>query len=307
MLIEEINPSPNPKRFSNKKYLTIITLYTTHIMTTTAFLHEFDATVIEHGIISISNRLKEGIDQKDLTKIGRALCTYAYIKEEIPIELSKKHKLPPKVVAAEKLMLAWQQSLYVGDSADIYDEQYDTFYEGKITSRTGNIISVHFLGWKGFDIDVDITVTPIYPINTITVPKRKASDGLVNTATQQSSAIIEPTEVVDEAEIKPTITTASGRTVKLKMAPIAEVKPVRDPNKKKETILELDGRECNTDDNEFLCFECGFLEHPAKSDMVLCDGACLRTAHYLCLSPVDKKSYDSLVRKVFMVILSIEI
>ena len=100
-------------------------------MTTSAFLHEFDATVIEHGIISISNRLEEGIDQKDLTKIGRALCTYAYIKEEIPIELSKKHKLPPKVVAAEKLMLAWQQSLYVGDSADIYDEQYDTFYEGK--------------------------------------------------------------------------------------------------------------------------------------------------------------------------------
>ena len=274
----------------------------------TGFLREFDATVLEQGVISISNRLDEGINQNDISMIGKALCTFAYISQEIPIELSKKYALASKITRAEKLVRSWQQSLAVGSTADVYDAQYDAFYAGKITSRTGNNISIHFLGWKGFDLDVDITETPIYPMHTITVAKRKPGDksssssSLLSPSVEEDSSeqkVVEEETAVD-AE-KPTIITTSGRCVKLKIAPVAEVKPVRDPNKKKETILELDGRECNTDDNEFLCFECGYLEHPELSEMVLCDGPCLRTAHYACLNPVDKKRFDTLVREYIYV------
>ena len=268
----------------------------------TGLLHEFDATLLEQGVNSISNRLDEGITQNDLSMIGKALCTFAYIHQEIPTELVKKYALLSKVKTAEKLVLAWKLKLAPDNFADVYDSQYDAFYAGKIISRTGNNITIHFLGWKGFDLDVDITETPIYPMHTITAPKRKPNEGRNDKSIQQSSFSTGEdsgeqnlVETEEEKPAVPTIVTTSGRCVKLKMAPVAEVKPTRDPNKKKETILELDGRECNTDDNEFLCYECGFLEHPELSEMVLCDGPCLRTAHYLCLNPVDRKRFDSLV------------
>lgn len=260
------------------------------------FLSEFDSAAIEQGAISICARLDEGIVQNDVSIIGRALCTLAYVQTEIPPDVASRHDLFTKLKAAEKIALAWRKKLSPDAYVDVFDGQFNAFYAGKILSRDGNMVNVHFLGWTGYDLDVDVIETPIYPIYTITKPKRKANEG--KEGVTSSAPENERAEAGDEEEQEkpaaPSLTTGSGRVVKLKMAP-QEVKPAREPSKKKEMILELDGRECNTDNNEFLCYVCGHLEHPEQSEMLLCDGPCLRSGHYECVSADERKRYDSLV------------
>ena len=49
----------------------------------------------------------------------------------------------------------------------------------------------------------------------------------------------------------------------------------------------------NIDNNEWICGHCGFLKSEDGTDLVLCDGPCLRSFHLGCLDAQSKKVHNN--------------
>lgn len=63
-----------------------------------------------------------------------------------------------------------------------------------------------------------------------------------------------------------------GRAIKVSNAPI-----------KRPQIQRIKKEEFDYDKNDWLCSVCGQMEAADGSDLLLCDGPCLRSFHYECL------------------------
>ena len=61
----------------------------------------------------------------------------------------------------------------------------------------------------------------------------------------------------------------------------------------------------NIDNNEWICGHCGFLKSEDGTDLVLCDGPCLRSFHLGCLDAQSKKVHNYSLFLYFFVLFSL--
>lgn len=160
----------------------------------------------------------------------------------------------------------WMDSICENTILDVFHEKSNTWYEAKVLERHENKLKLHYLFWNDkHDEEIDISTKPlIYPRNTYTTPRtRKKRVVKSNEPVSNGHCIDIATPVV--------ITTKSGRK--------SVRKAVEHPGQKKRKTSD----DSVPDRNEWICAICDQLEAFDDSNLILCDGPCLRSFHIGCL------------------------
>jgi hypothetical protein len=178
----------------------------------------------------------------------------------------------------------WKSNLKEGSYVDIFDENYNQWFEAKIKSISSNEVGVHFIGWDSKeDKIIDLNKQLIIPQNVFTNKRIKGPKLDVKNTTEISDT---QNHINDDTDSSVIVTTHSGRRVKsTRNSEGMMIKKQSTTETKKKREKAFAGREYGTDNNEFLCAICGMLN--GTGDLILCDGPCLRSYHAGC---VDEKT-----------------
>lgn len=166
----------------------------------------------------------------------------------------------------------WMDSICENTIIDVFHKKSKIWYEAKVLERHENKLKLHYLFWNHkHNEEIDISTKPlIYPRNTHTKLRTRKQRDLKNTKPVSSvDSISVPDPVV--------IMTKSGRK--------SVQKAVERPVQKKRKVSD----DSVPDRNEWICAICDQLEAFDDSDLILCDGPCLRSFHIgcLCLNSTD--------------------
>ena len=228
---------------------------------------------------------------------------------------------------ALRSMDTWKlKKLKAGEFCDIYQSRYGSWYHSKVKTRVGNIIDVHYNGWAAkFDETIDLTDPDgvrslIYPPHTfstarkVTLKKVKRNthtyipvetivvDGVEREDTywnrtgtdapeswnQGEKVWVRGKGYVDASEYKSLQefkVSRTGRAIKSVVSTKADA-PTTKP--KRDKVRMYGERETDVEDNnDFLCSICEQLEADDHSDLILCDGPCLKSWHLGCMGSKD--------------------
>lgn len=171
----------------------------------------------------------------------------------------------------------WMDSICESTIIDVFHNKSKTWFEAKVLERHDTKLKLHYLFWNDkHNEEIDISDKPlIYPRNTHTIPRtRKPRVGVLKNTEPESNL-----DSVDDVPDQVVIMTKSGRK--------SVQKAVERPVQKKRKISD----DSAPDRNEWICAVCDQLEAFDDSNLILCDGPCLRSFHIgcLCLNSTDVK------------------
>lgn len=217
----------------------------------------------------------------------------------------------------------WSSShINENDSIDVFDKEYNSWFEAKVLAvqRTpNNSLRVHYLGWhKSFDAIINVFESNFFiaPANTFTKKrftpskKKKSTDNETEVDIQDSEQSMHDNsqihynddsavndndkEISEKANSGGDAQTSDGKIAtevdgnsnssmyhstrrKGRQQPTTSATESTKKAKKDKT------KDKEKDNNEWVCSICEFLESPDDSDLLLCDGPCLRSFHIGCL------------------------
>ncbi|ETI49466.1 hypothetical protein L914_06549 [Phytophthora nicotianae] len=182
------------------------------------------------------------------------------------------------------------RNLEVNQQVDVYDVGTKDWLAAKIVRVDDEGCSVHYMGWNS-KRDEKIDITSSYRIQPRATKATKAWT--------KHQAKIDKRNVVKKVEATPstddnlgrlgaeqhelvpafvqTGLTRSGRAI-TKRVENGALKPKAPPKKKKDAAAVESGFP-----EEDLCGVCGEIEDDDLTDMILCDGGCLKSYHFSCL------------------------
>ena len=226
---------------------------------------------------------------------------------------------------AFKTVENWKFSITTGKSVDIYHEQDKKWFHAKVKERKANTIDVHYNGWPAkFDETLDLVKTNgvIYPEHTFT--KRRKKSTIAEGRKEKNNCKYIYVEVdADDAIEEDTYWNRFGRTISEHTSEIGSKtwisgsgwidtdkidesmsKTGRRVIKRSNENSSVDRRFCKKakslkhdiikpreDNNDILCSICDQLEAVDHSDLILCDGPCLRSWHLGCMDCIDSSGF----------------
>lgn len=277
------------------------------------YLSDLDEKCLSQGLFSLLADMSTALALNDLQAICRALSAYTAFRDEIAEDFKLPAEITSKVESSCDTIIKWVNTIKTGDRIDIYDGKHDDWFEAKVIQRNGNILSVHYIGFGTKKAEhVDITQNYIYPGNTITYQRVKAkrsttlhnadpTDSVERENVKEANRIDRKVNLNDEESIIenggttkqfPIVATSSGRVVKQVKQPfgisitVAKKPATSERKKPRQKVTDFGGREVGTDVNEWLCGVCWQLENNG-SELILCDGPCLRSFHIACLKAAE--------------------
>jgi hypothetical protein len=267
------------------------------------------------------------VERKDLSGFGKILygaMTAEAIKEHCPQDVLQ---------AAEVVQSQWIATLAVGNIIDISPAPFLAWYPAKLLRKEQDeesLFNVHYLGWgKGKDEIVDLTKCRCLPAYTMTKQKKKPSprprksffyleplDDLADPspATQAVSedqtlplpSFLPPAQKEHEhvqenvpeqfTEEKTDMVMKKSKEVKAKDEDKGDYKlKEKDKPKQKENPQKKKTAKNLVEEADWICTECGDMEAPDESDLLLCEGGCKRSFHLLCLGIVSPTEREKLI------------
>jgi hypothetical protein len=206
----------------------------------------------------------------------------------------------------------WTLSLQVNDLIDVYDSKFCDFYSAMIHSTTGDgNICVRFPNFGKTIVKMDLfrrskgdegykktyeqkRYTRFLPKYTVVAkPEPKVSKPKKERKPEPVKEYGDPTELVKGVTVVSAVS-KSGRAVKVRQEHYEndlkrrqnseKVKERASSRKKKKVDLDMDGDIGDAEDhNDWLCTICMNFQAPDFSELLLCDGGCLRSFHLGCL------------------------
>lgn len=256
------------------------------------------------------SELRGLVERKDLSGFGKILygtATAGAANERCPADL---------LAAADLVQSQWVATLAAGDTIDLCPAPFVAWYTARLLRKEEpepgqeleqgrSVFLVHYMGWgKDKAEAVDLTKCCCLPAYTMTkqkkksVPRRKTyfylepiedpdSEGPSSPAAKDTDTDgLAPPEVISEEKTEsvapPHPSLEQQALVDEKREQQKEGKG-RERKKKKRNLV---------DEADWICTECGDMEAPDDSDLLLCEGGCKRSFHLLCLgivSPTDRE------------------
>ena len=253
--------------------------------------------------------LGEAVASADISRIANTLFT---IDSQSIFEnnVASQNILSSVIEKAEKYISNWKGTLAVHDAVDVYSPKHNAWYEAKIIKLTGSTAQCHYIGWSSkFDEDVDLKLAKVFPKNVATKPRKKPTR-----KSKESSPVILISKPItsNEADVKITETKYGRKSIPIikHENKATSTKTFGSKQKRNSSSSELSGRALNkgnknqdesnndkeenqdddgegqsaTDRNEWLCSICHHLDAVDQTDLLLCDGPCLRSFHLGCLN-----------------------
>ena len=232
---------------------------------------------------SFKKDLTAAIENDDLATMKKFVLSYeALIQDDYTQFHSQLVSLKvDKLIATCKTKLrAWIDALKAGDLCEVFDNRGSKWHVAKIKSREGDEVDIHYNGWNDkFDQTLNVKEHHIGPCYLFTHPKKtpvKVKRPEVYIVEEVTSASSDAAATTTESAVEEgVLLTKSGRRSR-GAAPVS----LPEPEPKKRKVTPKDEEE---DDNDWICSVCSMYESEDGSDLLMCDGPCMRSFHKGCL------------------------
>ena len=205
----------------------------------------------------------------------RALSVFVYNNDSAS---EVTHDQKKQLSKARSMLSEWRRALKEGDLIDIL--QRGEWFNAKILNRENDSLSIHYSGWSvTHDETVDMKTREIYFPFSFAKMRAKAT----RKPKVSSSDLIEASTIIPEVKEDDLIYSISKTGRKIKPVPSAHhVTAVKENKRGRRHKSESENG--GADKNDWVCSICRHMETADESDLVLCDGACMRSFHLSCLS-----------------------
>jgi hypothetical protein len=288
-------------------------------------------SVTELAASRVASDLSKATEDGDLIILSRLVDFISTLKGENPRALAVEFDNAPALLAAmgpkitdlmgkaEALLKKWRSSVKQGDAVDMYSAVDGKWFPSQIVQvavgEDNQVqVLVHYLQWeRKWDTWVNIHdqehgMSPKESKVKHTQIKTPHESWLPNSMREHVAEEERRAEEKEKkAEAKRQAAEAARQEEREKQREInaadTEYDEHGNPIKKRKRELTVKEKAAlaaaeraengeEEDDNDWVCGECGMLEHPTGNAMLLCDGACMRSFHLPCLGMKAPPSGD---------------
>jgi hypothetical protein len=255
------------------------------------------------------SELRSLIERKDISGFGKILydvATAATVKEQCPQDVLQ---------AAALVQSQWIATLAAGDTIDICVAPFLTWYTARLLrkeqvgdQKESSLFYLHYMGWsKDKDETVDLAKCHCLPAYTMTKQKKKAP--IRRKTFFYLEPIAEPEMAPPPTNAPPVAPSAPESAEKTQSIPPAhppsqqqeqqllseEKREEEDQGKTKGTSQKPKKVKNLVEEADWICTECGDMEAPDESDLLLCEGGCKRSFHLLCLGIISPTEREKII------------
>lgn len=245
-----------------------------------------------------------------------AICRMHYVLKELATQKgrlwNKLKVLYPNLPGdIERVIVEWKKKLKLGDKVDVFVSREQKWYEGTVrkafTDEVGKAkVEIKFKAW-------DDKYNNVFDVVEGELVCKEAQTRLKSKTFIEEGFIVVDAEASEEALTKQAPEEkvwVSGRgyvsaseaeshrkrqrtgreekaAVQLEAKVEEEPASKARPSKKRMFVDPATGEAVEEDDNDWFCTECSLMESRDGSDLLLCDGPCLRSWHHCCLAGLN--------------------